>query len=96
MLIVCAGIEKAERQLSQHRVHFHKREKEYHDAKADYEASQVTKEKLTNHLQMIIMENEKRKEEKLNKLMEQLNIGNSPEPTHSSQSDPPGFKGFSR
>lgn len=83
--IIRAKIENTERELfAATKLHTQKK-KEYEDSKAAMEKKQKQKELLTEHLRMIIYENEKKKEEKLALLMDKLGV---------SREEASGFKGF--
>mmetsp|Transcript_8635 Transcript_8635/g.9885 ORF Transcript_8635/g.9885 Transcript_8635/m.9885 type:complete len:200 (-) Transcript_8635:1003-1602(-) len=67
-------IENTERELSTRRQTVREKEKAYLEAKKEYDEMEKEKDLLTSHLRMIIFENEKKKQEKLNELMNQLGI----------------------
>uniref|UniRef100_A0A7S3LM13 RAB6-interacting golgin n=1 Tax=Aplanochytrium stocchinoi TaxID=215587 RepID=A0A7S3LM13_9STRA len=88
--ILRTRIERVEREVSANRQIFQRKEKEYRDSKSLFEESEKEKEMLTTHLRLIIFENEKKKEQKLNQLMSQLGMGSNNNQAKNAE----GFKGF--
>lgn len=61
-------------QLSACKTRYHQKEKEFEDAKQKYDSVKEKKNKMTEHLIRILNENEKRKAEKLNRLMVKMDL----------------------
>jgi len=72
VVILREKIDIVARDLSHAHSQFIKKEKEYTQAKTLYEKKLEDKKRLTDHLNVIIFENEKRKEKKLEELMNSL------------------------
>lgn len=99
-------IDEADRSLATTRYRFKRVEAEFKTAKASMEAKQTEKEALTEHLRLIIFNNESRKQEKLEALLKDLGLAEESTPNeggsdYPSASDgtkgpkaPSGFAGF--
>lgn len=61
-------------QLSSCQTRYQQKEKEFEEAKKQYESVKEKKNKMTEHLIRILNENEKRKSEKLNRLMVKMDL----------------------
>lgn len=74
VVILRSKIEGVAVELSQAQSIMAKKEKEYLQAKQNFEKRFTEKKMLTDHLNLIIFENEKKKEQKLAELMEKLQV----------------------
>lgn len=74
VVILRSKIEGVAVELSQAQSIMAKKEKEYLQAKQNFEKKFTEKKMLTDHLNLIIFENEKKKEQKLAELMEKLQV----------------------
>eukprot|EP00026_Physarum_polycephalum_P020222 Phypoly_transcript_22669.p1 GENE.Phypoly_transcript_22669~~Phypoly_transcript_22669.p1 ORF type:complete len:173 (+),score=50.46 Phypoly_transcript_22669:42-560(+) len=76
VVILRSKIDSLAVEVSQAQSHMAKKEKEYLQAKQVYEKKFNDKKMLTDHLNLIILENEKKKEYKLAEMMEKLGVTN--------------------
>lgn len=72
VVILRSKIDALAVEVSQAQTYMTKKEKEYLQAKQVYEKKANDKRLLTDHLNLIIFENEKKKEHKLAEMMERL------------------------
>ena len=89
-------IEQNSRELSYANATLRQKAKEHEDAKARVSELAKAKEMMTEHLRVIIYENEKRKKKKLEEIMKRIGIssggsdgGSAPASPHSSKKPPP-------
>eukprot|EP01112_Ceratiomyxa_fruticulosa_P012483 TRINITY_DN3459_c0_g1_i2.p1 TRINITY_DN3459_c0_g1~~TRINITY_DN3459_c0_g1_i2.p1 ORF type:complete len:163 (-),score=46.30 TRINITY_DN3459_c0_g1_i2:148-636(-) len=78
VVILRERIDAVERDIVYYESYYRKKEKEYKEAKAVFDKKLNEKKLLTDHLSLIIFENEKRKDEKLREMMSKLEPSKPP------------------